>query len=232
MVGAGYGSQGFVGLMEMLNSMSKHKSTTVDLLFATHPMSQERYDTAVQTANTKYKSALKGPLNRERYMDHTAGLRAQKGAIQEIQNGEKEMAKKKYDAASNHFRKALKKAPNDYVGLCMISISNLAQQKYAVGRQYAEMAQKAYPEEAQAYHLSGFSKIQLKDFEGAYEEFSAFESLLPGNPNTTFFKGYCQEGMNQIEPAANEYRRYLEVVQEGKYAQHAYRRLVDWGYIK
>ena len=232
MVGAGHGSQGFVGLMEMLNSMSKHKSSTVDLLFATHPMSQERYDTAVQAANTKYKSALKGPLNRERYMDHTAGLRAQKGAIKKIQDGQKEMAKKKYDAASNHFRKALKKAPNDYVGLCMMSISNLAQKKYAVGRQYAEMAQKAYPKEAQAYHLSGFSKVQLKDFEGAYEEFSTFESLLPGNPNTIFFKGYCQEGMNNIEPAANEYRRYLQVVQEGKYAQHAYRRLVDWGYIK
>jgi predicted Zn-dependent protease len=232
MVGAGYGSEGFVGLMEMLNSMSKHKSTTVDLLFATHPMSQERFDTAVQTANTKYKSALKGPLYRERYMDHTSRLRAQKGAIQEIQNGEKEMAKKNYDAASNHFRQALKKAPEDYVALCMMSISNLVQKQYAVGRQYAEMAQKAYPKEAQAYHLSGFAKVQLKDFEGAYEEFSAFESLLPGNPNTTFFKGYCQEGMNHIEPAANEYTRYLQVVQEGKYAQHAYRRLVDWGYIK
>jgi tetratricopeptide (TPR) repeat protein len=165
-------------------------------------------------------------------MDHTSRLRAQKGAIQEIQNGEKEMAKKSYDAASNHFRQALKKAPEDYVALCMMSISNLVQKQYAVGRQYAEMAQKAYPKEAQAYHLSGFAKVQLKDFEGAYEEFSAFESLLPGNPNTIFFKGYCQEGMNQIEPAANEYTRYLQVVQEGKYAQHAYRRLVDWGYIK
>jgi len=232
MVGAGYGSEGFIGLMEILNSMSKHKSTTVDLLFATHPMSQERYDTAVRTANTKYQSALKGPLYRERYMDHTARLRAQKGAIQEIQNGEKQLAARKYDAASNHFRKALKKAPDDYVALCMTSISNLAQKKYAVGRQYAEMAQKAYPKEAQAYHLSGYSKIQLKDFEGAYEEFHSFELLLPGNPNTIFFKGYCQEGMNHVEQAANEYKRYLQVVQQGKYAQHAYRRLVDWGYIK
>ena len=232
MVGAGYGSEGFIGLMEMLSSMSKHKSTTVDLLFATHPMSQERYDTAVQAANTKYQSALKGPLYRERYMDHTAGLRAQKGAIQEIQNGEKQLAARKYDTASNHFRKALKKAPDDYVALCMMSISNLAQKKYAVGRQYAEMAQKAYPKEAQAYHLSGYSKIQLKDFDGAYEEFRSYELLLPGNPNTIFFKGYCQEGMNHVEQAANEYKRYLQVVQEGKYAQHAYRRLVDWGYIK
>ncbi len=232
MVGAGYGSEGFVGLMEMLSSLSKHKSTTVDLLFATHPMSQERYDTAVQAANTKYGSALKGPLNRERYMDHTAGLRAQKAAIQEIQNGEKQMAARKYDAASDHFRNALKKSPDDYVALCMISISNLAQKNYAVGRQYAEMAQKAYPQEAQAYHLSGYAKIQLKDFDGAFEEFSSYERMLPGNPNTIFFKGYCQEGMNQIEPAANEYHRYLQVVQQGKYAQHAYRRLVDWGYIK
>jgi predicted Zn-dependent protease len=232
MVGAGYGSEGFLGLMEMLNSMSKHKSTTVDLLFATHPMSQERYDTAVQTANTKYQSALKGPLYRERYMDHTARLRAQKGAIQEIQNGEKQLAARKYDAASNHFRRALKKAPDDYVALCMTSISNLAQKKYAVGRQYAEMAQKAYPKEAQAYHLSGYSKIQLKDFEGAYEEFHSYELLLPGNPNTIFFKGYCQEGMNHVEQAASEYKRYLQVVKQGKYAQHAYKKLVDWGYIK
>jgi predicted Zn-dependent protease len=232
MVGAGYGSEGFVGLMEMLNSMSKHKSTTVDLLFATHPMSQERYDTAVQTANTKYKAALKNPLYKERYMDHTADLRAKKKAIEEIQNGEKMLAERKYDAASGHFRQALKKASEDYVALCMISISNLAQKQYAVGRQYAEMAQAVYPQEAQAYHLSGFANIQLKDFEKAYDEFNTYEKRLSGNPNTIFFKGYCQEGMNHIEPAAAEYHRYLQVVQQGQYAQHAYKRLVDWGYIK
>ena len=232
MVGAGYGSEGFIGLMEMLNSMSKHKSTTVDLLFATHPMSQERYDTAVQNANTKYKAALKGPLHKERYMDHTADLRAKKDAIEEIQNGEKMLAERKYDAASGHFRQALKKAPDDYVALCMMSISNLAQKQYAIGRQYAEMAQTVYPQEAQAYHLSGFANVQLKDFEKAYEEFNAYERLLPGNPNTIFFKGYSQEGMNHIEQAADEYHRYLQVVRQGQYAQHAYKRLVDWGYIK
>ena len=232
MVGAGYGSEGFIGLMEMLNSLSKHKSSSVELLFATHPMSQERYDTAVQAANVKYQSALKGPLYRERYMDHTAGLRAKKDAIEEIQNGEKMLAERKYDAASGHFRQALKKAPDDYVALCMMSISNLAQKQYAVGRQYAEMAQTAYPQEAQAYHLSGYANIQLKDFDNAYEEFNTYERLLPGNPNTIFFKGYCQEGMNHIEQAANEYQRYLQLVQQGQYAQHAYKRLVDWGYIK
>ncbi len=232
MVGAGYGSKGFVGLMDMLNSMSKHKSTTVDLLFATHPMSQERYDTAVQMANTQYQSSLKGPLGRERYMDRTARLRAKKKAIIEIQKGQKLLAQRKYDNASKHFRKALKKAPGDYVTLCMTSIVNLVQNNNAVGRQYAEMAQKAYPQEAQAYHLSGIAKIRLKKFAGAYEEFSTYDRLLPGNPNTIYFKGYCQEGMGNKEQAANYYYRFLQVVQQGPNAQHAYRRLVDWGYIK
>jgi hypothetical protein len=38
--------------------------------------------------------------------------------------------------------------------------------------------------------------------------------------------------MKHIEQAANEYHHYLQIVQQGKYAEHAYRRLVDWGYIK
>jgi predicted Zn-dependent protease len=232
MVGADYGSEGFVGLMDMLNSMSKHKTSSVELLFATHPMSQERYDTAVQTANTKYSSASKGPLHRERYMDHTARLRSQKGAIEEIEKGQKEMAGHKFDSASTHFRKALKMVPNDYVALCMMSKAQYLQQKYAVGRQYAEMAQKSYPKEAQAYHLSGIAKIRLKDYEGAYEEFSTYEKRLPGDPNTIFFKGRCQEGMNHIEQAANEYYRYLQVAPQGPNASHAYKKLKDWGYIK
>jgi tetratricopeptide (TPR) repeat protein len=159
-------------------------------------------------------------------------LRAQKSAIEEIQKGDKLLAQQKYEAASGHFRRALKKAPQDYVALCQMSISHLAQKKYAVGGQYAEMAQKAYAQEAQAYHLSGFAKIQLKKFESAYQEFEAYDKLLPGNPNTIFFKGYCQEGMGNKEQAANHYNRYLQVVQQGQYAKHAYRRLVDWGYIK
>ena len=232
MVGAGYGSEGFVGLMEMLNSMSKHKSTSVDLLFATHPMSQERYDTAVQMANMQYQSARKGPLYRERYMDNTARLRARKGAIQEIEKGQSQLAKRKYDAASAHFQRALKTAPDDYVALCMMSKTKLIQKEYAAGRQYAEMAQKAYPQEAQAYHLSGFANIQLKKFEDAYREFDSYDRLLPGNPNIIFFKGYSLEGMGDTQQAAQHYHRYLQVVQEGQYAQHAYRRLVDWGYVK
>jgi len=38
--------------------------------------------------------------------------------------------------------------------------------------------------------------------------------------------------MKKIKDAASEYHQYLQIVQEGKQAQYAYRRLVEWGYIK
>jgi tetratricopeptide (TPR) repeat protein len=119
-------------------------------------------------------------------------------------------------------------APRDYTALVLISKTQLIQKNWAVGRQYAEMAQKVYPQEAQAYHLSGFAKIQLKDYEGALTEFNSFDQVLAGNPNTLFFKGYAYEGMKKYREAGGEYHRYLQVVQQGDYARHAYQRLREW----
>lgn len=228
MVKSDYSPEGMVGLMEMLNSLGKHKPTTIELMFATHPMSAERYQTVVQSAANDYKSAKGLPVYRERYMDNTARLRAQKGAIEAMQTGDKALAQKKYADAEGHYRRALKGAPEDYTALVLMSKTQLMQKKWAVGRQYAEMAQKVYPQEAQAYHLSGFAKIQLKDYEGALEEFNSYDRVLAGNPNTLFFRGFAYEGMQKFREAGGEYQRYLQVVQQGDYARHAYQRLQQW----
>jgi predicted Zn-dependent protease len=228
MVKAGYGPEGYVGLMDMLNKLSKNKPAADDVSLVTHPVSDERHQATVQAAETKYKFAKNRPLYRERYMDHTTKLRSKKGAIEEMQKGEEKMILKEYSDAEDHFRKALKKAPNDYAALVMMSTSQLAQTKYKAGCDYAEAAKKVYPQEAKSYYLSGFAKIKLKDFKGAYEEFNTHEKLLPGNPSTIFLKGYSQEKMEHIPEAAREYQQYLEMVQQGDYAQHAYRRLREW----
>jgi len=231
MVQAGYGSDGFVGLMDMLKSMSKHKPNAIELMFSTHPMSDERHQTAVQRAQTGYKS-YKNPVYRERYMDNTARLRQIKGAIDEMQNGEKKMARKKFGDAEAHFRRALEIAPDDYAGLAMMSKCLLVQKKMSDAQHYADRAKQIYPNEAQAYHLAGFAKIQQSKFDAAYEDFNNYERLLPGNPNTIFFKGYTLEGMRSYQAAAREYHHYLRIVQQSPQAKHAYQRLIQWGYIK
>ena len=232
MVGSGYGPQGMVGLMDVLRSMSKHKPSSIDLMFATHPMSDERYQTAVDTVGKKYADARDLPLYRERYMDNTVKLRQQRQAIEALQEGEKELYQKKFDSAEDKFRQALRSAPNDYTALVMMSKVQMLQKNNQAGLDFAKQAKEVYPQEAQAYHLTGFAKMNLKDFQGAYQNFGAYQKILKVDPNPSFFRGYCQEQMGQRESAAKEYHDYLQKVQQGKYAQHAYTRMVEWGYYK
>ena len=231
MVKAGYNPKGFVGLMDMLKSLSNHKSGTVEMLFSTHPMSDERYDTAIAN-QSKYAQAQKNPLHKERYMDNTSRLRAKKDAIKAMQDGEIALAGKKYAEAESLIKNALQKAPNDYVGLLLMSKCKIVQEQFGEATKYSDSAKRVAPNEAQAYHLSGFAKIKAKKFDAALADFNTCESLLAGNPNTVFFKGFCNEGMGKKEPAAKQYETYLQAVKEGEQAKHAYDRLVEWGYLK
>ena len=232
MARSGYGPQGMVGLMEMLNSMNQHKAGVTDLLFATHPMSAERYQTSVNKATNDYRQYSGQPLYRERYMDNTAGLRKIKGAIKKMQDGEEAMGKEQFSQAEGLFKQALDEAPSDYVGLLLMAKCQLVQKKDSEAERYADRAKQVYPDEAQAYHISGITKIRNKKYESAYEDFSIYERRLPGNPNTVFFQGLSLEGMEKVEPAARAYNTYLKQVQQGKQAQYAYQRLKEWGYIK
>ena len=105
----------------MLRNLSKHKPNAIELMFATHPMSDERYKTAIKAISSKYASYKTKPLFRERYMDNTAGLRKISSAIEHMQKGDKEIASGNYDNAEGYFQKALKKAPSDYAGLLMMA---------------------------------------------------------------------------------------------------------------
>lgn len=232
MVRSQYSPQGMVDLMNMLKGMSKHKPGISQVLFATHPMSTERYDTAIKKAQSSYASARKNPIYGERYMDMTADLRKIKGAIETMQKAEVAMAKKKYPEAEGDLKKALAQVPEDYAGLMMMSKCLLAQNKNSQAKQFADKAKQVYPQEAQAHHVSGFAAVRLKRFDVALHDFDRYEKLLPGNPNTGFFKGLALEGMHRRQAAAQEYRRYLQQVNQGNMAKHAYQRLDQWGYVR
>ena len=232
MARSGYGPQGMVGLMDMLNRMNTHQASAAQLLFATHPMSSERYQNSVNQANNDYRQYGGQPLYRERYMDNTAALRRIKGPIKKMQDGEAALGKEQFSQAEDLFNQALNQAPNDYVGLLLMAKCQLMQKNHAQADRYAQRAKQAYPQEAQAYHISGIAKLRNNKYDAAYDDFSIYERRLPGNPNTVFFKGLSLEGMQKIDPAARAYNAYLQQVRQGKQAQYAYQRLKEWGYIK
>ncbi|MEJ2040189.1 MAG: M48 family metalloprotease [Desulfosarcinaceae bacterium] len=232
MVKAGYGSEGMVGLMDILRNMSREGGGVTELLFATHPMSSERYQTAVRMADSTYAAAKGQPMYRERYMDNTARLRRLKPAVEEMQKGETAMGQEKYDQARSLFSSALKKAPEDYTGLVLMAKCLLMEKKPDEADKYLSRAQAVYPQESQAHYLAGYVDLDRKRFESALVQFERYDKQLPGNPAIAFFKGYAYEGLDRKKPAAENYYRYLQAVNQGDNAKYAYKKLVAWGYLK
>ncbi len=232
MVRGGHNPNGMVDLMELLNRESKRKPNALELMFATHPMSSERLETARQRATQQYAEATRRPRQRERYMDHTARLRALRGVIQEEQKAEASMAKKDFTAAEHHLRTALAQAPDDYPGLVLMARTQMALKRPREAEPYLARAREVYPGEAQAVHLSGVVKLQLKQPDAALAEFQTYERLLPGNPNTTFLMAYSLDMMQRRQEAARAYMSYLQMARQGPQAQHAYARLKAWGVVQ
>ncbi len=232
MVKAGYSSKGFVGLMEMLNSLNKAKPSSTQMLFATHPMSSERLQAAVQRDRNQYKNSRSFPLNRERYMDKIASLRQKKGAVRKMQEGEKYLAKEEYDNAETAFKSAIQQVKHDYTAHVLMAKCLLIRENSSQALSYANAAKNLYPTEPQGYFLAGLSNLAEKKHSRAYKDFEKCDALLPGNPQLTFYKGYSLDNSGQKEPAAKNYAAYLKQIdyQSNKFSQHAYKRLKAWGY--
>jgi len=232
MVKTNYGPNGFIGLMDILRNLSSHKPNLIEVMFASHPMSDERYATAQKNVNEKYAAQKDLPMYRERYMDNIANLRAIETTVQKIQDAEMHIAKKHFDNAEQDLKSALRKTPNDYVALMVMSKCQLAQNKHSEAKRFAQKANQIYPSEPQSSHIMGMANIGLKKFESAYQNFQRYENLLPGNPNVGFYKGYALDNAGKKESAAKAYVTFLKQVKQGSQAKHAYNRLVKWGYIK
>lgn len=232
MTRAGYNPEGMVGLMEMLNEQHSREPSALEVMFATHPMSSERLATARQAVSKKYYGAKKYAFYRERYMDNTVNLRKLGPAIRDMQDAEKLGGEKKYGEAEKKMDRALGLAPNDYTGLLIMSKLLMAQEKYSAAMPYAEHAREVYPGEAQASQVAGVLQLKAKQYDKAYASFEAYDKALPGNPYAGFYMGFAQEGMGHRREAAQAYYKFLRQVNSGSQAQHAYNRLVEWGYAQ
>lgn len=232
MVKAGYNPGGQTDLMDMLRNMSRKKPNAIELMFATHPMGEERYQSSLSKMASMPENSKALPYYRERYMDNTAGLRAISKAIEEMQNGDRLMMGNKFTEAKTHYGEALRVTPGDYAALLMMSKCQIALEDFNLARRYAEDAVTVDPKEAQALHILGIANINLGNYDEALDNFQRYEQILPGNPNTTFFKGLSLERMGERDRAAGEYISYLNEVHSGEYAEYAYNRLVEWGYVK
>jgi predicted Zn-dependent protease len=182
MVKAGYNPKGMIGLMDILQSLSKKEPNMIEQMFSTHPMSTERYASMQREAQIKYTSYMSDPVYRDRYMDATARLRCLKPAIDKQTAGETALMAKKYSEGEDLLKQALKLAPNDYTGLVLMAKAKIIQDQLKESLPYLDRAIRAYPGEEQAPQLKGVVEKKLGDKKAALESFYLAARCAPHNP--------------------------------------------------
>lgn len=231
MVEAGYNPQGMVGLMDVLRSQHQQQPNILELMFRTHPMGSERYQTAVNRVQALRDELRERPLGRERYMDATASLRAIRPAIEKLQAANAAMAREKVEEAQQLARTAVELAPEDYAARITLGTTLLAGQQLEAALTQFREAMDLYPTQARGRQLTGVTLLQLKRPEEALVHFRRYQELLPGNPAMLFLIGYAHDQAGHRQQAAEHYYQYLQQVQQGEQAQYARQRLVEWGVI-
>jgi predicted Zn-dependent protease len=228
---AGHHPAGLIELMDVLRKLEREKPTALEQMFASHPMSEERYRTAERRVRELPAAGPQPTHSRERYLDETAGLRRDATVIQRLQEAERLLVAKKPDRAAESAGAALQAAPGDYAGLLLMAKCRLAQGRYGEAERHALAGAAASPGEPQARHLTGVARIGLRRFEAALAEFDAYERLLPGNPYTVFFQGRSYEGMGRRNQAGERFLSFLKRVDQGEEAKYAAQRLREWGML-
>lgn len=230
MVRANYNPAGMIGVMDAFRKMQKEKPNIVEVLFSTHPMSEERYKTAVSRVESNYAHAKGFPRNREKYMDNTASLRRNKTAIENMQKGEGLMGQSKFPDAEAALKAALVQMPDDYAGLLLMASCCAAQKKLSEAEKYAQQAHAVYPEEPLAQSVLGVIRTKKGEYGKALNDFSSYEKALPGNPSTVYNKAFCYDKMGKKEEAKKEYLRYQNEAPGGEYSSQVASRLTELGY--
>jgi len=221
----GYNPQGMVSLMGMLRDRSNHKANAVELMFATHPMSDERYNTAQKTSQKNYRGSLKRKLKVQRYNDNIASLRKIAPSIEAQQQGEAQLAKKDVAGAIASYKQALSVTPNDYPALVGLSRLQMVAGNSKEGEAFAKQATRVYPREAQGHNLLAVASLEQKKPEQALTALSNYDKILPGNPNSEFLRGVSFEQMGRKSNAAQSFNRYLKKAPKGDQASYARSRL-------
>ncbi len=232
MVQAGQNPEGMVGLMQRLVAIHDREPNIVEVMFASHPMSRERLETAQQRVAGEYAAFQTRSQQREAYMDRTASVRAQREVILALQNALKALDAGRSGEADAFLAEARRLGPSDYTALLLSAKVLLVRDRPQDALALALAARQTPGSEAQAVHVCGMARLKQRQFDAAWQDFELYDRILPGNPEIAFWKGYTLEQMQRIQPASQEYLRYLQSGAEGEQAQYAYRRLVDWGVIK
>lgn len=229
MVRAGYDPQGMIELMQLLVRISGTTPSALEQMFASHPMSTERLQTAQERLRTHYAGVNRGENGMAAYQNATASLRADTPAIQQFEVAARELARQQPVAAMRAAQQGLRSKPNDYTGLLLLAQAEQMAGNQDAAYRAATQAMRTQPNGARARSILAQSALQKGDYTQAIAHLNSFEQMVPGEPRTAFFKGLAYEGAGNRSEATREYAAFVRKTgQTSREGRHAAQRLQQY----
>jgi len=232
MTQVGYNPDGMAQTMEILLAAHDRQPSELEGLFQSHPLSSERVGTARQLATSHPALRTQDRLGEESFRAATARLREVAPAYGKMDEGRKALAAKKTAEAVGLLEEATRGAPDQALIWVHRAVAEAKADKKAEGYRSAQRAVGLYPELYHGRLVAGVLALDLEKFGESLAHLDAAERAVPGQPQVAFFQGRALEGQGRREDAARKYAAVLEKVKKGAMAEHSYRRLVEWGYIR
>lgn len=222
-VKAGYSPQGMAETQKVLLDLQKRQPGAVERLFASHPMSAERLDTAQKRIALLPADIQARPLRSEPYRTAMAEVILMRPAWDLASEGQALLGQKKDRDAEAKLTQAVHLAPKAGVirTLHAISLASLKQKAAAVdeAREGARLSGGVFVSRLVAGEL-----LLAPDPAAALDNLEGAEKLLPGQPQVSLLRGRALENLGRKGDAAAAYKEAVERDPNGEVGAEAARR--------
>ncbi|MEM7054286.1 MAG: M48 family metalloprotease [Pseudomonadota bacterium] len=200
---AGYNPRGAVDLQETFVRLSEgRRANAFDVLFSSHPPSQERVE---NNRNLLAELGDSGEIGRERYQQMIARLKRAQPAYEAFDEGRKALSEDNAALALQKAEQAIRIEPEEALfhglkGDALASQSNYAQAERAYGQALRHNSGWFY------HHLRrGMVREELGKLDGARQDLTASNELIP-TATGYYFLGNVERAAGNRSAAVEHYR--------------------------
>lgn len=225
MVAAGYSPEGMVRMMGVLVAQQQRNPNLVEQMFASHPMSSERYETARARVSRQPEEVRQRPLKTREYQQTMASVIAQREAYDRVGEAQRLLADDKLGRAETMLRQSADEWPSDGVLRGWLAIAMLRQKQLQPAMREADRAGRDAPEVFFVRMVAGQSLLAGERPSDALTHLSAATTILPASAEARYAYGVALEETGHREEAAEQYREARALDPDGEIGKAAAARL-------
>jgi len=224
----GYNPEGMVDLMATLGSTRQREPSFVEQMFASHPLTSERIETAKQQVANAPAELTSRPLTAAEYSAATGLVRRQREAYDRVVEARAMMSKESFDAARRLLQQSADEWRDDGLLRIFLATALARQDRMDLAAREAYQAIEDAPGIFMVQATAARIFLADEQWQAALDALDRADGILPGMPDVRFSRGRALEEMGRYREAADA---YLWVAQNapdsdvGRAAAERYRRL-------